>query len=707
MLVDFQLGVTSLLTVVRNELRKSLHFCTDPVQMGGLGAVYLDHVEVPTASGFPDDQLPFAPGFVRRSSDESENLIAHGWKPPFGDPVTEFSDLPNYDPEIVVPLRLHITTDYAIQNGYEAITSDGLVIRLIFVVHGDMLRNEFDDEGNPKPWEPKVSIQVTGIDFGLVAGQMPLVDQQKIRSMVLGKSISLPVNLQPIKTLLKNKIPLNVFNVGVSIDVPQKGSGHATRLALRWEVNGPADSLGGWSSFLNGDLGPGLSDANGCRLSVPAGLLTAWSEAMCSEKLEDKASKPDAEFDVTTWPTAVWSPGEMLTSFEIDVHVPICPDIGVSVEVATIFSLGQGELLAVSTITHGANDWDVFVCSTLGPTKLFDEIAAGIAADVYEPGLAEKIGNLPGGCVWSKEGEEITCTYPLALPFGDVAATITQLLPTFDGLFLNGVADVQETAESTPWFNPHPTLGWTKPGLCDDFLPYVKVPLASIYPGKICAFTVEDDPVNQFTPFVSSNGHQVVLFLPIFAIVGGTEPPSFVEVGEPAWPAGWYFSDPYPLKVVIRTTDGIRLVTSTNVLPLPPKPPELTPVEKIELAASKKLNCQTWAVWQPEQIFKFRWWPDPPWDRVIQEGVNEHLWRVLVSDVAAGDEVEASGKDGPLATATARAHGFAHLDLLLAEGTDEGLLVSAQKGARGEGDRTGALQVGQALLVPTARIRMM
>ncbi len=55
------------------------------------------------------------------------------------------------------------------------------------------------------------------------------------------------------------------------------------------------------------------------------------------------------------------------------------------------------------------------------------------------------------------------------------------------------------------------------------------------------------DPVRQFTPFLSSNGHSLSLWLPIGAIVGGTEPQIIGATpgeGEVVWPDGWYFSDP-------------------------------------------------------------------------------------------------------------------------------------------------------------------
>ena len=714
MLIDFQLGASSLLTVVRNELRRSLHFCTDPFQVKGLGTVYLDHVEVPTASGFSNSQLPFASGFVHRSSQASKNSIISGEEMADGTNSMVSTDVPTFDPEIVVPIRLHFTSDDRVINGEAAVTMDMFVIHLIFGIDAEMIRNQSDRWGNPLPWTPNFSIQVTNLDFGQIGDYIQPEDQQRIRGMVLGKSVPLPVDLQPIKALLQNKIPLNIFNVGASINVPPQGSNHATCFAVRWEVNGPSDSLGGWSSFLNGDFGVGLSDGNSCFLSVPAGLFTAWSEATFSESLAEQASQPDAQFDVTTWPSAVWTPWGMQTSFDIDVHVPLCPnDVGVTVQVATTFSLAQGELVVVSAITHDANDWDVFVCSALQgpPSKLFDTIAGAIAAAVYNPDVTQYVHNLPSGCAWSEKDKEITCTFPLALPFGDVAVTITALVATFDGLILSGIVDVQETKPLTPWFNPKPTLAWTSPGLCDDFVGYVGIPLAAIYPpGLICSFTVVDDPLHQFTPFVDWNEHVVNLLLREDAIVGGYEQvvtpgstPGSV-IGKPGFPEGSYFNDPYPLHIIIRTTDGIQLVKSTNDIPLPPKPPNLTLVQQAELAGLKKLNCQTWAVWQPEQIFKPRWWPDPPWRQLTEGSVHEHLWRVLVSGVNAGHEVEASGTSGQVATAIAGAHGLAHLDLLLAEGTDEGFLVSARLGAGNAGEGTGALRIAQALLVPMARI---
>src|SRR5262249_9025802 len=147
-------------------------------------------------------KLPFTSGFVRRAVTSSSNQIAHGWTSLF-DPTTELTDVTVHDPEIVIPLRLHITTDGMIENGYDPITSDALIVRLVFTVHGEMKRNETDSNGQPLPWAPALSISVSDVDLGELATQMSEDSRQKLKAMVLGKKIQIPVTLQPVKKLLR------------------------------------------------------------------------------------------------------------------------------------------------------------------------------------------------------------------------------------------------------------------------------------------------------------------------------------------------------------------------------------------------------------------------------------------------------------------------------------------------------------------------
>jgi hypothetical protein len=712
--IDVEMGVEPLLTLVRNQLRQVLHPCTAPFAIQGLGTVYLDHIDVPTATGFTDGSVPFASGFVRRAADLTTNTIAHGWKDFIGSgSTTTLTSVAVHDPEIVVPLRLAVATDYTLAQGLDPIATDGMIVRLVFAIHAEMKRDELDEDGNPRAPFPSLSVKVVEVDFGLLDGLLPDWAKSAIGSAVLGKSVPLPVNLSPLKGLMKGYVDLAETNVGVTLDVPGSSSQHATRVGVRFEVNGPAESLAAWQAYLDGAMGPSLADPSGCRFEVPAGLLTAWSESMFAAQLEAKAAADDAQFEVLDWPDSFWWPGLLQTSFEIDVFVPMCPlDVAVTVDVTTTFGIEGGNLTAVSTISHDANDADVVACAAMqGGPELLQAISVAIAADVYEPDMSSQVG-LPAKCAWTVDDEEITCTYPIALPLGSVAATITQLQPSPDALAFVGVAAVSETQPTTPWFNPNPVLQWPGAGLCDDGPPFLELVLAKIGAGKVCAVEVVDDPVNQFTPFVQwSDKHSVVLRLTVSDIVGGTSPPLIgpspgESQGKPTMPEGWYFANPYPLRVVIRTTDGAKLVESVNVLPIPPSPPELSPLEQAELAVQKKLNCQIWAEWWSDRLFLPRWWPDPPPESVRGGSIYEQLWRIVVSDVDAGREILVSGREGPLARLASGWGRFAFASLLLPADVAEEALEITEAGLRGSAIAGGALGVEQTLVEHVASVEL-
>jgi len=239
-----------------------------------------------------------------------------------------------------------------------------------------------------------------------------------------------------------------------------------------------------------------LSDEQGCRISVPAGLLTAFSEQMVSAQLQTKLDKGTADFDeVTSWPHASSFPGLMTTTFKIDVPVPFClNDVEVTVTSTTTFALSGDMLQTVSEIDHSADFWDTASCGSQTGPKDFGSIAAEIFAGFYEPDVSGQLGNLPG-CAWTVANEEITCNYPISLPFGGVAASISQLTPTFEGLQLDGVVVVTETKAPMSIINEHPKLAWTTPGLCEDFVPHAAIILVTVYPGLICDYTGKDVPV--------------------------------------------------------------------------------------------------------------------------------------------------------------------------------------------------------------------
>jgi hypothetical protein len=432
-------------------------------------------------------------------------------------------------------------------------------------------------------------------------------------------------------------------------------------------------------------------------------------------------------------------------------------DINVTVTALTTFSLTSTglqptstRLQAVSEISHEADKGDTFICGLeQGPGTEWTTTVEELVAAFYNPDFASSV-HLPG-CTWTVAKKEITCSYPLSLPIAGVPASIDQLTPAIEGLVLDGTVAFFETPAPTLLVNEHPTLVWIEPNICQEpFEPYAEIELALLYQGSppskpnlpsgICDYTgngipaklpttqpdlsiVEKkiaeqqtlDPLKQFTPFLGVyDGIRVRLHLPISQVVGGAEPapppgsipgtPGIPEPGKPlSWPAGTYFHDPYPLRAVIWTTYGVRYVESSNVLPLPPPKKPLTKLEQVELGAWKELNCVQWTVWQPQQIFKYRWWPDPPWESLVQGAAQEHLWRVAVTGMSNAREIEVSLGGGTIATARPSAAGVAHLDLLLEGGRDDGFQLAAMPS---DGDVGAMIRIEQTPLIPAGQLQL-
>src|SRR5262249_41432092 len=247
----------------------------------------------------------------------------------------------------------------------------------------------------------------------------------------------------------------------------------------------------------------------------------------------------------------------------------------------------------------------------------------------------------------------------------------------------------------------------------DSFLPHIELTLAKISaPGAVCDVTVEDDGLSQFIPYMywKPERHSVVLRLYENQIVGPTQQP---HAGGPApddpgplapWPEGSYFGNPYPLRVVIRTTDGIRLLSTATGFPTPPKPPKLTPLEEVQLAVEKKIDCQTWAEWLPEKVFMPLWLPDPPIDQLV-ERVFEHYWQVTITRLDPGRELVITGLRGAMATAIADSNGIARVSILLSPEDDHGLtLAEHSAGAAANPQAAAALSVPQSLVAPVAEV---
>jgi hypothetical protein len=229
-----------------------------------------------------------------------------------------------------------------------------------------------------------------------------------------------------------------------------------------------------------------------------------------------------------------------------------------------------------------------------------------------------------------------------------------------DGLILGGFVDVDETfLPQLSWLVPSAqSLEWQEHDICHNLPPVVRHIIAQVkLPAKLCDWETVEDDLHLFDAHIKTvpGPGYVDLVLEIHdSDVVPIEGENNLDAPHE------YYDDPYALRLIVRTTEGIALVNA-GLLPFPP---ERLDMSDPHIQLLRAVRCTRWIDFEAklEKVLKGKWYPDPP-DNIEQpEPAAKHQWEVSTS--GGVDEGEASSSSGAgAASATV-------------EGPVEGLILS-------------------------------
>jgi hypothetical protein len=683
-LLDGQLAVGPFLAMIREQLRRPLCF-KDPVPLKSdeYGNYYLDHVEIPTATGFLDGtKVPSPGGHVQWVDKVAETQVAaRSDSSPEGFLVVpvETNEL-----HVVIPVQLHIVVGPWSAVGNPAVPALKAVVNFHLRVDGSVERKK-DQFGDDLPWVPRITIKPIQIDLGALGDPLFLsAAQQAAIQTSLNKigGIDVPLDLGPVINSIGFGAKIDFWNTGVSIDVPSSSGMYASRIGMRWEIDGPADSIDSWLAFsTSGEIAPAISPEADWTLSVPSQFVVDMAVEKFRQGLEKENNKPDDErrLDVTEWPSGSWAPyGGGVVSIECGVDLiepgPCLNDIGVDVTANIALSISTPNKLSVYTeIDKSPNIGDVAICGILDFSQL-DNISGGVApisqlvaeifAANYDVNFAKYVDKPFAQCSWADD-TTLDCPVDLTLPEGMTADWMLGFPAS--AVVFGALASTQASLPAVS-FKLHPK--WSDYGehkYCYGVSAVLaRVVLATVpFPQRVCALDTIDDKLDQFYPFVDEHDG-------LADVVVQMSPGWFVPAvpgidGQPGTPG--YLDAPYDCKVLVRTSAGSALVVAPPPPPPPPPAPELTPEEKVKKAAFEEAMhiaaCVKQTAWPPglDFIFRPKWWPDP-----APEGVEEkHLWRVVVTDATPGQAITILDPGGQqLVAAMASRNGLVQVSTMVA-----------------------------------------
>jgi hypothetical protein len=173
-------------------------------------------------------------------------------------------------------------------------------------------------------------------------------------------------------------------------------------------------------------------------------------------------------------------------------------------------------------------------------------------------------------------------------------------------------------------------------------------------PAFLCGHEVRDDPLGVFA------GAQIE--------ADSEELPARITIRVPR-PKLAYRNNPYPLRLLVRTTAGTRLVE------IPPVP-ALTDVD-LERLLAEMLGRLGLCYVRIAPWFKYphgfnpKWHVDPPW-----EGRVDHRWVVRINGLAPGESASLADERGrPLATVFGREGRIAAIDIIVPSAMSDGLTL--------------------------------
>lgn len=553
--VEFQLDVAKLFTLVGDRIAEEEICYADPIQIPGLaGSLVLDHVEFP------------GPIQLQKSGQQLQVVV----------PVAVYTKAaacltdPNCGP-----------TDYTPPFPY----TTNLVLDLTA---------EFNSNG-------ELTLCVTAPTGGVLASLGGL-----------GDDICSEIDLEDSLVDLLGSVP-NIKQVGLSANAA------LDRIAVRIEFDNPANPTAppasSWTDFFNGQL-------------APTGPNMDWSMFITKHLMLDVFKDRFAgQLTVIEGPGASWfglgvNGGLVQVTFTADFDVSVCPNtIAADVIVSTILSVDANDpnvLKLNGSLDTDIWDSDVFLCALsiggFGNPEVFSVILAVSAVIAANQGPGG--GNLPAQCSLNEDDGTFACSNPVDLTpirmskYNTPAATRGILV--MDALFgdpagpvMGGPIDIWLAPPANPkkLLEVGPgeiTYGLT--GSCNSIRLGYSGAIPVTGDGMLCQpIQVIDDPLNVFkitwpgSHWLGSNyiGAQV-LEIGFFA---GSD-------------LNAYFANPYPCRVVIRSSVGLRCYEIAA--PSPP-PAEGSVEELMWLGALEKeeIDCLKLVHYLPKKM-EFLWLIDPP-----------------------------------------------------------------------------------------------
>lgn len=652
MYFELQLSANVFTRIVRNRL-KALPLCIDRELIDSDGTpLVVDQVVVGETTWIQREQTIDLVNGLPKSKDIATQVV---WI--FSPTTLRFITVPFLQVKQEVSIRLVKSSDLD-ANG--ANPTAPFKILTIYPVFNVSLRATNQTQGGGPL---SLSYTLAHIDFGaLVLG---LSDGQRADVQQFVSGVRLPpttVDLGPLTAVLKR--PIAAINAGIACDP----AGSFVALRTDFDVYASPVALG--EQFF--EAGPtNLLAGKDWAMFLDANLLTQDAKAMAKDALQSSA---DVKLD--SGPDVSWDPGGPAIDISASVElVDACPffvdniDMDADVSIRTSFSVSTPNTLRMHfhITTEPSNLSEEVACALtgallwpfIGPLFLKDEEAGkglgvyigglaggpaaifiGIIAAIESASMSKDISKSLGSTCKKQDDENYECN--------DVQHLVMRLSPPFqsrleldqaygipEGFVLVGlVRDLPDRVSGSVGVTTS-RLEWTVSGTCSGgfaIASQAQIKVTGTADSPLCKAYVLSDPANEFA-LATEDG--MVTIRPRFQ-------PSFV-------------SAPYPCRVRVVTTAGVRTIT------LPP-PAAITDAERQHLESLRHNFERVCQLWKDTftKIENVRWKvPGPVEVQAVQ------FWQIVLKGMRPDDTIRVEGLKGEtIMTARPSRAGVIHLSMM-------------------------------------------
>jgi hypothetical protein len=441
-------------------------------------------------------------------------------------------------------------------------------------------------------------------------------------------------------------------------------SGNASRVGIRLEMGEPerltnppgilgeaytalrTARRGEWNTFLGGTLAASQAGSQWSALFSDALL-----EGSLARRIGNSlAGRP--ELEITRNPSGDWSPifgvdGAVNIDMAGRASVPVCPDVDID-PISFYMPLevdAENNLITIDGIVDwDLSDWDVFVCgalgSFLGPSGLMigEIVAAAIASGLTPSDFGEVA--VPPECDYDGE-HSIQCAFPLNLPIISTGAgsSFTTLdlagaTPVGDGLVVFGDALLTSRAPQNTIVTAQANISYGVHGSCSSMHTGYEGSITLSGGARICSTQITDPKgVYNVAPIANNSWANQTIALSFPNISSQYCPAATPNCAQT--PYQQFLAAPYPLKVTVRTTGGIKTVS----VPAPAMATAAQETAAMNNLILQKANCmaRSTGLFGIPGLYDPRWDIDPPYDagypasRVVN-GLSRAVGTVTISN---------------------------------------------------------------------------